>query len=127
MADPGLPGSAPLTLYRGDTRVWTVAFTTDDGDNLDLSGRTWVAQVRGDQDRGTLLATITVDTTDAATGGLTLTLPSSESLGLTTTDGRAVAYWDLQSDDSGVVTTWLAGKVKILGDVSIGDDDEVTP
>ena len=119
-----LPGNAPLTLYRGDTRVWTVAFTDDSDVALDLSGRVWVAQIKDDKDRtNAAVATITVDDTDSDTGSLTLTLPASEAANLGN-DGT-VLYWDLQSDDSGVVQTWLAGKVKVTGDVSIGTDDVV--
>ncbi len=123
-----LPGTAPLTLYRGDTRVWVVAFTADDGSSLDLSGRTWVAQIRTDLARtDPVVATITVDDADAATGELTLTLPAGEAANLGPLDasGKAALHWDLQSDDAGVVQTWLAGKVKVTGDVSVGADDVV--
>lgn len=119
-----LPGDAPLTLYRGDTRVWTVAFTDDDDVALDLSGRVWVAQIKDDKDRtNAAVASITVDDTDSATGSLTLTLSAGEAAALGN-DGTTL-YWDLQSDDSGVVQTWLAGKVKVKGDVSVGTDDVV--
>jgi len=119
-----LPGDAPLTLYRGDTRVWTVAFTDDDDVALDLSGRVWVAQIKDDKDRtNAAVATITVTDTDADTGELTLTLPAAQAAALGN-DGTTL-YWDLQSDDDGVVQTWLAGKVKVKGDVSVGTDDVV--
>lgn len=124
-----LPGEANLDLYRGDTRVWTVAFTDDAGTALDLSGRTWVAQIRSDRNRtDPAVATITVDDSDAATGSITLTLPADEAAALGPLDadtGRATLYWDLQSDDSGVVQTWLAGKITVTGDVSVGTDDVV--
>lgn len=123
-----LPGKADLTLYRGDTRVWMVTFTADDGSALDLSGQTWVAQIRSDLARtDPVVATVTVDDTDSATGGLTLTLPAGEAANLGPLDdaGKATLHWDLQSDDAGVVQTWLAGKVKVTGDVSVGADDVV--
>ena len=123
-----LPGKADLSLYRGDTRVWVVAFTADDGTSLDLSGRTWVAQIRSDLNRtDPVVATITVDDTDSATGSLTLTLTAAEAANLGPLDdtGKATLHWDLQSDDAGIVQTWLAGKVKVVGDVSIGADDVV--
>jgi len=119
-----LPGDAPLTLYRGDTRVWTVTFVDDSDVSLDLSGRTWVAQIKDDKDRtNAAVATITVDDTDSATGELLLTLPAGQAAALGN-DGTTL-YWDLQSDDDGVVQTWLAGKVKVTGDVSVGTDDVV--
>ena len=124
MADPGMPGDAPLELYRGDERVWTVTLTDDDDTPLDLSGREWTAQIRVNKDRGTLLATITVDATDADEGRLTLTLPTSQAKTLATTLGKASGFWDLQADDGGSVKTWLAGKVKVIGDVSTDSSDE---
>jgi len=108
--------------------VWLVTFTADDGSDLDLSNRTWVAQIRSDLARtDPVVATITVDDTDSATGTLTLTLPADEAANLGPLDakGQAVLHWDLQSDDAGVVQTWLAGKVKVTGDVSVGADDVV--
>jgi hypothetical protein len=124
-----LPGDAPLELYRGDTRVWTVAFTDDDANSLDLSDHTWTSKISVDLTRTAAdAATITVDDTDSATGELTLTLAAGEAAKLGPLDdkGKATMFWDLQSEDGdGVVQTWLAGKVKVTGDVSVGTSDAV--
>jgi hypothetical protein len=119
MASEPLPGDYPVTLYRGDTRVWSLAFTEDDGTTpIDLTGKTWRAQVRETVDSASPLMDITVDDTDAATGELVLTLPATEWVGVAAETPTEKWYWDLESTDAGVVRTYLAGKVKIRGDVS---------
>jgi hypothetical protein len=112
-----LPGVVDLQVVRGDT-VGPIQFVADDA--FDWSGRTWEAQVRASKDEpDTILATFTVDDTNADTGILLLTLPATESQNLETTNGKAIYYWDLQATESGVVKTWFAGKVKVNGDVTV--------
>ena len=119
MASEPLPGDYPLNLYRGDTRVWTLSFTEDDGTTpIDLTGKTWRSQVRETPDAASALMDITVDPTDAATGVLVLTLPATEWTGVATETPTTKWAWDLESTEAGVVRTYLKGKVKILGDVS---------
>jgi hypothetical protein len=117
----GLPAKLNLKLYRGDTRVWTTTFT-DGEEPVDLSGHTWLCEIRPDRNRGTVVATIDVDTTEAATGVIRRTLTASEAEKL---PGQAegeevpVLFWDLQSTSAeGSVQTWLYGTVKVEGDVS---------
>ena len=120
MAEP-LPGDYPLTLYRGDTRVLSLAFTEDDGETaVDLSGKTWRAEVRETVDSSAVLLTWTVDTTDAVDGILVLTLPATQwaDADIPAADIAVKWAWDLESTQSGVVRTWLKGKVKVIGDVS---------
>jgi hypothetical protein len=120
VAEP-LPGDYPLTLYRGDTRVLSLAFTEDDGTTaVDLSGKTWRAEVRETVDSAAVLLTWTVDDSDAATGILVLTLPATQwdDSDIPDTTPTTKWAWDLESTQSGVVRTWLKGKVKVLGDVS---------
>ena len=114
MADP-LPGDYPMTLYRGDTRVITLDFTEDDGTASDLSGHTWRAQIRQSFEDATVDAEFTVDATASATGRLVLTLPSTQAELL----DSAIKYrWDLEGTAGSVVHTYLAGKVKVTGDIS---------
>lgn len=115
------PGTLDLKVRRGDT-IGPLTFAW--GSTIDLSDRTWAAQIRADLDESTLVATFTVDDADAATGTLTVTLPHSESLKLATVEGRAVYYWDLQATktaDAEAVFTWVAGKVKVTGDATVTD------
>jgi hypothetical protein len=115
-----LPAPFDIAAYRGDTKEWTLNFADDAGVAVDMSAWSWLAQVRSSRDEpDTVVATFTVTDTDAATGTLTLTLPAAQSALLLTTGGKGLYYWDLQGTDSTVVKTWLFGKVKVTGDVSV--------
>lgn len=115
-----LPGTFDIEAYRGDTKEWTAEFADDDAAAVDMSAWTWLAQVRSSRDEpDSVIATFTVDDTDADSGTLVITLPADESANLVTTDGKATYYWDLQGTSGSVVKTWLTGKVKVTGDVSV--------
>lgn len=117
MADEPLPAPYPIKLYRGDTRVWQDAFTdTDTGVPLDLTGHTFLAQIRPTPDSVDVLATMTVDTTRIGEGIITRTLSADDSALLEI----GSAYWDLEvtRTSDGFVRTYLAGRVRIRGDVS---------
>jgi hypothetical protein len=114
VAEP-LPAEYPLTLYRGDTRLWELEFTHDDDTPLDLSAYTVLAQIRATRDSADVLATFTVDDSRASDGVLRIRLDAAQ-----TVLDVARAYWDLQltRPDDGFVRTWLSGSVRVRGDVS---------
>jgi hypothetical protein len=112
-----LPGNYPLTLYRGDTRVWQLRFRDDDDEatTSDLTGVTWLAQIRA-RDDDTVLASMSVDDEHAAEGELVLTLTASATSSLPVGSAQS---WDLQATrPDGSVRTYLAGRVRVRGDVS---------
>lgn len=132
MADEPLPADMPLTLKRGDTRVWTDTIERNTGTDAapvwvpyDLTGHTFLAQIRAGKDvggalvpdrTGALKATMAVTSTDPSTGVVTFTLTSAEADNLDV----SVCFWDFQitrTSDS-FRRTHLSGKVKVLGDVS---------
>ncbi len=114
MAAP-LPAKQDLTLYRGDTRVWTDTFTVD-GDPMDLTGHTFLAQIRANPDDDEPMAVMDVDVLDADAGVIQRTLTAEEAAKLV--PGRA--HWDLQvrRTSDGHVRTYIGGAVKITADVS---------
>lgn len=122
------PGQLDITGIRGD-KWGPLECTPRVG--LDLSGRTWLAQVRATKDRpASVIATFVVDSTDADTGVLRLTLlPAQTALlvtphplpGQKSVAGKGVYFWDLQATlvaDATDVKTWFAGKIIVDGDVS---------
>jgi hypothetical protein len=113
------PGSLDINVYRGD-KVGPLQFTPTAP--VDLSGYTWLAQIRATKDEpATVVATFTVDASGASTGVIALTLPHAQSALLATTDGRATYFYDVQAtnvSDATDVKTWFAGKIKVTGDVS---------
>lgn len=121
MADEPLPAKSPLKLYRGDTRVWEDVFRRAPvppatvGDPVDLTGWVWLAQIRATEDAAEVMATIDVEVVDAAAGTIRRTLTAAEADKLV----AGTAHWDLQATDpDGVVRTYLAGQVRVIGDVS---------
>jgi hypothetical protein len=133
MADEPLPANVPLNLVRGDTRVWTDTIEKNTGTDAvpvwvpyDLTGCTFLSEIREgvvnaagqlQPDRsGALKATLAVTSADLTTGVVTFTLTSTEADGLDVSP----CFWDFQitrTSDS-FRRTHLAGKVKVLGDVS---------
>lgn len=81
-----------ITIYQGDTYTHEITVQDDAGAPVDLSDRTWAAQIRAYATADTALADFAVDATDAATGVLVLSLTAAQTAAL---PGRP-AVWDLQ-------------------------------
>ena len=121
MAEPGRTIRSQEKLTRGDKGEWRHTFTNETtGAAIDMSGKTWRATWRAaaadgsfDYD-GAVLATSTIDATDAADGVILETLPSSQSELL----ASSPVWVDLESTDATDpedVRTWIMDKVKIQG------------
>lgn len=107
-----LPGNLDLHLYRGDDNNFQVTMT-EDGTAKVLPTSGWSAQIRAKAAADSeVLATLAIDTTDAATGILRFSLGGADTLTL-----PKKAKWDLQCDDSGV-RTYLAGDVLVTEQVT---------
>jgi hypothetical protein len=120
MTEP-LPALVPLKLYRGDTRTWEDTFTyaplpgATVGQPFDLTGYGFLAQIRGGAESAVVMAVIDVEVLDAPAGRIRRTLSAIEARKLLIGTG----YWDLQlTRPDGSVRTYMAGKVKIMGDSS---------
>jgi len=112
MADV-MPVSVPLKLYRGDTRVWEDTFSVD-GAPMDLTGYTFLAQIRANPDAEPM-AVLDVQVLDAAAGKIRRTLTATEAAKLV--PGKA--QWDFQiTSADGYTRTVMAGGVVITADVS---------
>ena len=111
----GAPGETTDTIYRGDDYSHTVTLQDSAGDAYDASSSTWAAKLRATEDDATVLATLSIDTTNAATGILVCSIADTTTDDLT--GSRAV--WDLEETTSGgTVTTWLKVKCAIGRDVT---------
>jgi hypothetical protein len=106
-----LPAKLGYKITRGDDFADPITFT-EDGDPIDVSARTYTAQIRRTTE-GEVEATMSVDMTDAATGVIVLTLADSITEDM---DGSYV--WDLEQDTAGVLRTILAGPFEVLRDVT---------
>lgn len=109
-----VPAKQDIKIMRGDTEVFNITVTDSAGAAVDLTGDTFTSQIRYNRNDSSVAAAFTCTITNAAQGQVRLTLPADTSA--TLTDG--VAYWDLQRNDAGTITTIVAGKCTILADVT---------
>jgi hypothetical protein len=108
------PAAVDLVIYQGDDFAFTLTVKNPDGTNADLTGATFVAQIRdvAGSSTSTLLATFGVT---VATNVVTLSLAHADAATL-----PAMAVWDCQmTRAAGSVVTLAAGAVKVAADVSV--------
>ena len=109
-----VPAKQDIKIMRGDTEVFNITVTDSAGTAVNLTGDVFTSQIRYNRDDSSVAAAFTCVVTNAAAGTVTLTLSAVSSASL----NAGTAYWDLQRNDSGVVTTIVAGKCTILADVT---------
>lgn len=109
-----VPAKQDIKIMRGDTEVFNITVTDSAGVAVNLTGDVFTSQIRYNRDDSSVAAAFTCVVTNAAAGTVSLTLSAVTSATL----NAGVAYWDLQRNDSGVITTIVAGKCTILADVT---------
>lgn len=127
MAEP-LPARSDITLYRGDTRVWTDTLERNTGtatepvwQPINLTGHTAIAQIRdGRTPTSAVVATMTTTIPDAMGGKVRRELTATASAAIPDPTEGVSYWWDLQITRTvdGFVRTYLYGRVKVDGDVS---------
>jgi len=110
----GRPANLPLTIRVGDTEEVIATIQDENGAAVNITSRTYAAQVRAKPDSSTTLAAFVCTVTSGGGGIVTCTLSSGTTAALTPTD----AVWDMQEINGSVVTTLLAGPVTIATDVT---------
>lgn len=108
------PAPQDLTITRGDTETLVVTITTDGSTPVNITGRTYRAQIRQKKDASTIAASFTCTVSNGSAGQLTCTLSATSSAALS----AGLYFWDLEETASGVVSTILAGDVTVLADVT---------
>jgi hypothetical protein len=108
------PADQDLTIVRGDTETLVVTMTTDGTTPVNITGRTYRAQIRSSQDSTTVKASFTCTVTNGAAGQVTCVLSATDSAALPV----GIAYWDLEENATGTVSTVLSGTVTVLADVT---------
>lgn len=106
-----VPAKMNYTIVRGDDFADEVTIK-EDGVAVNVSARTYTAQIRATPD-GTLVASFSIDMTSAASGVVGYTLAD------TVTDDLDGSYvWDFQQVVSGVTRTLMGGSFNVLKDVT---------
>jgi hypothetical protein len=110
-------GKRDIEIIKGDDYVHVVTLNTRIAGvitPLDITGRTYTAQIRKVKTQTSPDATFTCTVTDAANGEVTISMPNA-----TTSTLRVDCYfWDLQQNASGIRNTILAGKATVVSDVT---------
>lgn len=109
-----LPATRNMKFLRGDTQSFTITLTENGTTPRDLSGCTYRAQIRTSKNAPTIAGQFTCTVPTPSNGVVNLLLTASESALLP----EAVLYWDFEQTKDGIVTTILAGKCTIVGDVT---------
>lgn len=111
---PEGPVCLDLNIRRGDDLVMPLTMRDGAGAPIDLTGRSYTAQIRATTDAATALA-ITVTNTDLPNGLITLSLTDVQ----TRDNVPRTGVWDLQETDTGgLKSTLIAGKVTAVEDVT---------
>jgi hypothetical protein len=108
------PGIQNLTFVRGDTETVQVTMTSDGETPVNITGRTYAAQLRTTPDISAISASATCTITDAANGVMTVLFTATSTSAL----DPGYYYWDLQETSGSTVTTVLQGTVNVLADVT---------
>jgi hypothetical protein len=74
-----LPAEHKLSFVKGDEVVIQITIKDADGTPVDVTGRTYLSQLRSSRDAAVVLATPEVDMDDAETGIVRFTLSSEAS------------------------------------------------
>jgi hypothetical protein len=109
-----LPASHNLKFLRGDTQDFTITLTEDGTTPRNLTGCTFRAQIRASKDATSVAGEFTCTVATPSSGVVRLVLSASVSAALP----DEVLYWDFEQTQSGVVTTLLAGKCTVVGDIT---------
>jgi hypothetical protein len=108
------PTNYPLNIKIGDTETVTVTRQDSTGTPINITGRTYSAQVRAKASSSTPLATFSCAIVNAANGIFACTLSATTTAALV----PANAVWDLQEVNGSVVTTLLTGPAYIEKDIT---------
>jgi len=104
-----------ITCRRGDTFTLEFTFSDDAGAAIDLTSYTWKMDVKEtDTSSGDIIADNSFTYSGTAQGVLTITATATV---MAAVEGGLYVY-DLQSNSSGSVKTWVYGLFKINEDVS---------
>jgi hypothetical protein len=107
-----LPAKLNYKIVRGDDFADQVTIK-ENGVAVDVSARTYTAQVRLTADTETIVAQMVIDMASAATGVVGFSVADT-----VTDDLSGVYVWDFQQDTGGVVRTLMGGTFLVNPDVT---------
>ena len=104
------PANYPLLIVMGDTKTVSLTMQDSSGSPINITGRTYAAQVRATIDSSTVLASFSCSVTNGSAGQMSASLSASTTASLSAGD----AIWSLRETSGSTVTTILEGPVQIV-------------
>ena len=109
-----MAGERDITIYKGDSYTHQINIKNSANTAINITGRTYISQVRKSKASNTVIASFTTAITNAANGVLTMSMTGSETSNINT----GIYYYDLQETNGSTITTLMGGKVTVTGEVS---------
>jgi transcriptional regulator of nitric oxide reductase len=103
-----------ISIYRGDTYVHEIRIRDSANAVINISGRTYSAQIKRSSSSSNTVVSFTSTITDAANGVLQISLTTNQTANL-----RSGIYkYDLQEINGSNVLTLMTGNVTVAGDIT---------
>jgi hypothetical protein len=109
-----MAGARDIVLYAGDTYVHELRLRNSANAVINISSHTFSGQIRLGRSATDNVATFTTQITDGANGVVQLSLAANTTAAMT----AGTYYYDIQQINGAIVTTLLAGKAIVQGDVT---------
>lgn len=103
-----IPAALEWRVYKGDTAKLTVVIKDENNNDVDLTGYTFTSSIKNQPTDGVSAQDISVTTSGNI---LSLEIPDTSAL-------AKVSYFDVQSENDGVIWTILKGNIYSEQDVT---------
>ena len=109
-----MAGSRDIVLYAGDTYVHELRLRNSSNAVINISSHTYSGQIKLGRTATENIASFTSEITDGANGVVRFSLAAN----ITSNIAAGTYYYDIQQTNGTIVTTLLAGKAIVQGDVT---------
>ena len=105
-----------ISIYKGDSYTHEIRIRDSANANTNITGRTYKAQMRKSRSSSSIVLSFTVTISNAANGVIIMSLTPEA----TSSIDPGTYFYDFEETNSNYVTTLMAGKVSLTGQVSRG-------
>ena len=103
-----------ISIYQGDTYTHDVTLNNSSNTAIDISGRSYSAQIRPFAGSDDVTATFTTTIVSAEDGQMRFSLTPSQTANIS----AGTYVYDLQETNAGVVLTIMSGSVTVTAEVT---------
>lgn len=105
-----------IIVYQGDTYLHEVRLRDASNANINISTRTYSAQIRKTKTSDNIVASFNTEIVDGPNGIMRFALLPEETSNIKS----GVYFYDLQENNGAIVTTLMYGKVTVQGEITRG-------